>query len=132
MEEQSFISKARIDNIVETDNLFKDSDPFVKSWDEIKNFSGIDNNFKRRINRVAKNFVSPQYMDSASAQPTGINGARSTQINPGVVYRNAYGIFDVITPPWNLYELANYYDTSFANHSAIDAKVENIVGLGLS
>jgi len=29
-----------------------------------------------------------------------------------------------------LYELANYYDTSFANHAAIDAKVENIVGLG--
>jgi PBSX family phage portal protein len=39
-------------------------------------------------------------------------------------------MFDVITPPWNLYELANYYDTSFANHAAIDAKVENIVGLG--
>jgi PBSX family phage portal protein len=26
--------------------------------------------------------------------------------------------------------LANFYDTSFANHAAIDAKVENIVGLG--
>jgi hypothetical protein len=26
--------------------------------------------------------------------------------------------------------LANYYDTSFANHAAIDAKVENVVGLG--
>jgi PBSX family phage portal protein len=29
-----------------------------------------------------------------------------------------------------MYELANFYDTSFANHAAIDAKVENIVGLG--
>jgi PBSX family phage portal protein len=29
-----------------------------------------------------------------------------------------------------MYELANFYDTSFANHAAIDAKVENVVGLG--
>jgi PBSX family phage portal protein len=29
-----------------------------------------------------------------------------------------------------MYELASYYDTSFANHAAIDAKVENVVGLG--
>jgi PBSX family phage portal protein len=31
-----------------------------------------------------------------------------------------------------MYELANYYDSSFANHAAIDAKVANIVGLGYS
>ena len=130
MEEKVYKTRARIDELEKVDNLFKESDPFNKSWDEIKTFTGIDNNFKRRVARVEKNFVSPQYIDSASAQPSGINGARSNQINPGSVYRNAYGIFDVITPPWNLYELANYYDTSFANHSAIDAKVENIVGLG--
>jgi capsid portal protein len=29
-----------------------------------------------------------------------------------------------------MYELASYYDNSFANHAAIDAKVENVVGLG--
>jgi PBSX family phage portal protein len=29
-----------------------------------------------------------------------------------------------------MYELANFYDTCFSNHAAIDAKVENIVGLG--
>jgi capsid portal protein len=69
-------------------------------------------------------------MDSALAVNSGINGAQSKEINPGVLYRNAYGLFDVITPPWNVYELANFYDTSFANHAAIDAKVENIVGLG--
>jgi PBSX family phage portal protein len=69
-------------------------------------------------------------MTSARAVALGQDGARSNQINPGTVFRNGYGMFDVITPPWNLYELANYYDTSFANHSAIDAKVENIVGLG--
>jgi PBSX family phage portal protein len=29
-----------------------------------------------------------------------------------------------------MYELANFYETNFANHAAIDAKVENVVGLG--
>jgi PBSX family phage portal protein len=51
-------------------------------------------------------------------------------MNPGEVFRNGYGLFDVITPPYNLYELANFYDTNFANHAAIDAKVANTVGLG--
>jgi capsid portal protein len=74
--------------------------------------------------------ITPGYLDSALADKNGIGGAKSKEINPGVIYRNAYGLFDVITPPWNVYELANYYDTSFANHAAIDAKVENIVGLG--
>jgi PBSX family phage portal protein len=70
------------------------------------------------------------YLESAGAIQMGIGEARSNAINPGVVFRNAYALFDVITPPYNLYELANYYDTSFANHAAIDAKVENTVGLG--
>jgi PBSX family phage portal protein len=73
---------------------------------------------------------SDQYMRSARTNQVGLDGAQSKEINPGDVFRNGYGMFDVITPPWNLYELANYYDTSFANHAAIDAKVENIVGLG--
>lgn len=129
-EEKEYKIHTKIDELNKVEDPFKGMDPFNKSWDEIKNISGLDNNFKRRMNRLEKNFVSPEYLDSASATPSGLNGAQSAQINPGVVYRNAYGIFDVITPPWNLYELANYYDTSFANHSAIDAKVENIVGLG--
>jgi PBSX family phage portal protein len=113
----------------EEENVFKSQDPFNKNWDSIKNFSGINPNFKRKTSRIVKN-DSAAYLDSAKAVSSGINGARSKEINPGTVFRNGYGLFDVITPPWNLYELANYYDTSFANHAAIDAKVENIVGLG--
>jgi PBSX family phage portal protein len=119
---------------------FKEQDPFAKNWDSLKNLSGLEKNFKRRTERMTKSDAlvigtnvdtnSPAYEDSASANSRGINGARSKEINPGKVYRNGYGMFDVITPPWNLYELANFYDTSFANHAAIDAKVENIVGLG--
>jgi hypothetical protein len=120
----------RTDELLPEDDTFKKQDPFGKSWDDVKKFSGLNNNFKRRASRFAKNEMTPQYSDSSLAVSSGINGARSKEINPGTVFRNGYGMFDVITPPWNLYELANYYDTSFANHAAIDAKVANIVGLG--
>ena len=129
-EDREFIIGARIDDVAQEVDKFKEQDPFSKSWDYLKNLSGLDNNFKRRAARMSKSDVSQQYLDSALAESTGIDGARSKEINPGTVYRNGYGMFDVITPPWNVYELANYYDTSFANHAAIDAKVENIVGLG--
>lgn len=129
-DEVEYRINARVDDILPEDDTFKKQDPFNKNWDELKNFSGLDNNFKRRATRLSKTEVTQGYIDSARAVSSGINGAQSKEINPGTVYRNGYGLFDVITPPWNVYELANYYDTSFANHSAINAKVENIVGLG--
>jgi PBSX family phage portal protein len=115
----------------EEENQFKNSDPFNKSWDELKDYRGLDQNFSRRTTRKVNKSVVPteQYLDSANSMPSG-QDAQSKQINPGTVYRNGYGLFDVITPPYNMYELANFYDTSFANHAAIDAKVENVVGLG--
>ena len=130
--------RIKMDDTPEEINVFQAQDPFNKTWDELKDLSGLDNNFKRRTSRVVKSEsiemgkvdASQGYIDSARAVNTGINGTASKEINPGLIYRNGYGLFDVITPPWNLYELANYYDTSFANHAAIDAKVENIVGLG--
>ena len=130
--------RIKMDDTPEEVNAFQAQDPFNKTWDELKDLSGLDNNFKRRTSRVVKSEsvemgkvdASQGYIDSARAVSTGINGTASKEINPGLIYRNGYGLFDVITPPWNLYELANYYDTSFANHAAIDAKVENIVGLG--
>jgi PBSX family phage portal protein len=121
---------ARIDDLPEIDDTFIKQDPFNKSWDDLKTFEGLENNFKRRAARMSKVDAPQSYIDNARAESTGIGGAKSKEINPGLIYRNGYGLFDVITPPWNLYELANYYDTSFANHAAIDAKVENIVGLG--
>ena len=140
MENQEWILGARIDDAQKEDDTFKRQDPFNRQWDEIKSFSGLDKNFKRRSDRLAKNYESQvpkdidtrstAYLAGASARSSGQDGAGTKQINPGTVYNNGYGMFDVITPPWNLYELANYYDTSFANHAAIDAKVENIVGLG--
>jgi PBSX family phage portal protein len=121
---------ARLDEAKLSVNEFASMDLFAKSWDEIKNYSGMNTNFKRRSTRMSKALGDDAYLESAGAIQMGINGARSNAINPGVVFRNAYGLFDVITPPYNPYELASYYDTSFANHAAIDAKVENTVGLG--
>ena len=121
---------ARLDEVSQEVDLFKDLDPFIKSWDDIKSFNGMNTNFKRRSTRMAKALGDDAYLESAGAIQMGTGGARSNAINPGVVFRNAYALFDVITPPYNLYELATYYDTSFANHAAIDAKVENTVGLG--
>lgn len=129
-EEIEYKIHARIDDLPAPDDTFKQQDPFNKSWDDLKSLDGLDNNFKRRAQRLSKVDASQQYIDSARAESTGLGGAKSKEINPGTVYRNGYGLFDVITPPWNVYELANLYDTSFANHSAINAKVENIVGLG--
>ena len=133
-EEKEYIIGARIDALSDPQDSFKTSDPFNKSWTELKSYSGIDNNFKRRTTRLVEkatpNNPTQGYLDSARAEQHGIGDSKSKEINPGTVYRNGYGLFDVITPPWNVYELANYYDTSFANHAAIDAKVENIVGLG--
>ena len=127
----------------EVENIFKKNDPFNQDWTSLKDLAGLDNNFKRRtgrtVNKAVETYssatmtqsVAPTnaYLDSARSSSVGTD-AGSKQLNPGTVYRNGYGLFDVITPPYNLYELANFYDTNFANHAAIDAKVENVVGLG--
>ena len=123
--------RASLNTQEQEDSQFKGSDPFNKNWEELKEYSGLDQNFRRRIVRQISKAVSPTaaYLDSANAVPSGVD-AGSKALNPGTVYRNGYGLFDVITPPYNMYELANFYDTCFSNHAAIDAKVENIVGLG--
>ena len=126
------------------ENEWANSDPFTKSWDELKGLRGLNNNFKRRAQRTEKanttvnnvprgadGQISQRYLSDAKA--IGQNEDRtvgSKRINPGQVYRNGYGIFDLITPPYNLYELSAFYDTSFANHAAVDAKVSNTVSLG--
>ena len=118
-------------NVCSSENMHMDFVINSNDWEELKEYSGLDQNFRRRIVRQISKAVSPTaaYLDSANAVPSGAD-AGSKALNPGTVYRNGYGLFDVITPPYNMYELASYYDTSFANHAAIDAKVENVVGLG--
>ena len=145
MTEIPFIDARMADEIIE--EQWSHSDPFTKSWDDIKGYSGLENNFKRRQQRAEKatnseleknnvprdraGNVSPTYLrDSKATNYNEELTVASKQINPGLAYRNGYGIFDVITPPYNMYELSSYYDTSFSNHAAIDAKVANSIGMG--
>jgi PBSX family phage portal protein len=123
--------RASLNTQEQEESQFNLNDPFNKNWEELQKYSGLDQNFRRRVARQVSKAITPNaaYLDSANAVPSGVD-AGSKALNPGTVYRNGYGLFDVITPPYNMYELANFYDTSFANHAAIDAKVENIVGLG--
>ena len=132
IDEEEYYIGASIDNLADKDDEFKKNDPFNKNWDFIKNLNNLDQNFKRRVARSIGKAIDPNtaYLDSANAVQSGADNTKSKAINPGTAVRNGYGLFDVITPPYNLYELANFYDTSFANHAAIDAKVENVVGLG--
>ncbi len=134
MSNEIYIDAKLAEQIIE--NEFANADPFNKSWDDISKYNGLNKNFKRRETRKAAQIprgndgkISNSYLEDAKAIQQG-SGASSKTINPGTVYRNGYGVFDVITPPYNLYELSAYYDTSFANHAAIDAKVSNTVGVG--
>jgi PBSX family phage portal protein len=132
MADQEYV-RAGLNTQERDENIFKSQDPFNKPWENLKDYDGLDQNFRRRTTRNMSKYVNPEgneaYLNAASVTPSGVDSG-SKQINPGTVYRNGYGLFDVITPPYNMYELANFYDTSFANHAAIDAKVENVVGLG--
>ena len=44
----------------------------------------------------------------------------------------AYGILDCVEPPYNMRYLAKLYETSSIHAGAVDAKIDNIVGLGWS
>ena len=43
---------------------------------------------------------------------------------------NGYGLLDCVEPPYNMRYLAKLYETSSIHAGAVDAKVDNIVGLG--
>ena len=108
---------ARIDNLDRNKPTSNKTDEFMTETDLVKTFDGIDANFKRRITRMNKAY-------------TGQDGAKSKQLFPEQDITTAYGLFDVVLPPYNLDELAFFFDNSFANHAAINAKVANTVGLG--
>jgi len=97
------------------------TDPFILGLSDSKRLVGVSRNCSRRIDTKMKK--------AEQKLPEG-NNAGSKQLLSGMVFRNGYGAFDVMTPPYNQEELARYYETSFANHAAVDTKVSNMVGLG--
>lgn len=94
-----------------------DEDPFLTKAADLRGFSGLDANAKRRLARMEKAY-------------TGTGGAKTKQVETG--FFSAYDAFNVVTPPYNLDYLASIYEINSANYSACNAKVSNIVGLGYS
>jgi hypothetical protein len=85
-------------------------DTFGMSYDKVHKLIGLSNNFKRKAARKAK------------------CKAGTKQIEPDMV--DGYTYLDCVIPPENLNSLAKLYDLSPAHHSAVDAKVAAMFGLG--
>jgi PBSX family phage portal protein len=117
MENNMEESIARIDNLDKMEKAAK-TDDFLIDAEVAKTYTGLDANFKRRASRT----INKAY--------TGQDNTKSKQLFPEMDVVTAYGLYDVVVPPYNLDELAWFYENSFANHAAINAKVSNIVGLG--
>jgi len=90
-------------------------DPFDVTWDEIKKSEGINENLRRRANRLEKSF-------------TGQGDAKSKKLDP--LDLTGYSLFQIVQPPYNMLYLAQLYDISPYHHSAVNAKAANVVGLG--
>lgn len=88
-------------------------DPFLKS---MAGLSGLTPATKKKIQRIEK-------------VHRGVDGAKSTK-NEGTGASSGYGVFQVVTPPYNLDYLARLFTVSSPHYAAVKAKVANIVGLG--
>jgi len=119
-EQEDFVIRGMATRPLEP-SIKKGHDPFGINLEVSKTLRGVNRNCSRRIDTKIKK--------SEEKLPEG-SDASSKQILPGMVFRNGYGAFDVMIPPYNQTELAQYYETSFANHASVDAKVSNMVGLG--
>jgi PBSX family phage portal protein len=111
-----FSSRAKLDNGEKPKRVNKD--PFATTGEDLKKIDGLSSNFKRKATRLIKSWGEGQ------------DGTGTKQLIPEMSMVSAYGLFDVVIPPYNLDEFASFYESSFANHAAVDAKVSNIVGLG--
>ena len=99
--------------VTKSENSFPD--PFQVSWEEIKKSEGLNDNFRRRANRLEKSF-------------TGVKDAKSKKLDP--LDLTGYSLFQIVQPPYNMLYLAQLYDISPYHHSAVNAKSANVVGLG--
>ena len=52
--------EARLGTTDKPESQFKNSDPFNKSWEELKNLGGLEDNFKRRITRQVNKAVTQE------------------------------------------------------------------------
>lgn len=86
------------------------ADPFA-----LVKVSSLSPKMKRKASRLEKVYE-------------GEDGTKSKYIDPEVV--NGYSLYDIVTPPYDLENLASLYDQSAIHNAAINARVMNTVGLG--
>lgn len=90
-------------------------DPFAKAL-TTQSFDGLSQAARKRIQR------------RVNKAATGVSdaGSKKTEVDSF----DAYSIFSVIQPPYNLDYLAQLYEADPTNYPAINAKVANTVALG--
>jgi len=95
--ENNLESIAKIDNLDKMEKAAK-SDDFMVDAELAKSYDGLDTNFKRRASRnLNKAFM-------------GQEDSKSKQLFPEQDLVTAYGLYDVVIPPYNLDELAYFYE----------------------
>ena len=102
--------------IIGTSAAPRSVDAQVDPFEKIDGLTGINPAVKKRIQRMEK-------------VHRGKDGAKSTKYEGGD-FKTGYGIFQVVTPPYNLDYLARLFTASSPHYAAVKAKVSNIVGLG--
>lgn len=91
-------------------------DPFAVTGDHLKKVGGLAENVRRKRGRLEKSY-------------TGRDGA-GTKREEAEAQVDAYNLFNVVLPKYNLDYLARIYEMSAVHYSAVNAKVSNIAGLG--
>jgi PBSX family phage portal protein len=108
------LSKSEVDNGVY-------SDAFARQGDFVKSLSGTTPNFKRKVTNELK-----KYNRSADGKTESKRIDDSQEVT-------GYDAFGVVTPPHSLEGLASVYaEMSDVHYAAVNAKADNIVGLGYS
>jgi PBSX family phage portal protein len=113
--DENVISDVRVDTrespVVTAESLAA-TDIFLSTGDALKSLVGPK--MKRKINTVSKRYE-------------GTEGTGTKRIDNGLT---AYGLFDVVQPPFNMAVLSSFYEQNVHHFAAVNAKTYNTVGLG--
>ncbi len=112
------ITEVKVGSVITRTLIDEEADPFYKSAEELKSYSGVSPALKRKTTRELQKFHR------------GIDGAESKKQEDPNVNLTGYNLFDVVLPPYNLDYLARLTEVSPPHHAAVNAKVANIVALG--
>lgn len=91
-------------------------DPFAVSGEDLRKIGGLDANTRRRHTRIEKAYTGRED-----------TGTKRTESEAEI---DAYNLFQVVLPKYNLDYLARIYEMSAPHYAAVNAKVANIAGLG--